>query len=151
VDRFSGAYYKITFAYTETFEAKKTFGIVREFMYPIRKFLAMQQDVIESVSARTVLNVNRIYLQERLIQIQSPMALKINGEVPSQPLKTFAESILNFIDTFPETLRNQFLNDYEPQFRTRLNNAVTDDTLIVDFIEEFKSKYKIDPLTGLAI
>jgi hypothetical protein len=120
-------------------------------MYPIRKFLAMQQDVIESVSARTVLNVNRIYLQERLIQIQSPMALKINGEVPSQPLKTFAESILNFIDTFPETLRNQFLNDYEPQFRTRLNNAVTDDTLIVDFIEEFKSKYKIDPLTGLAI
>jgi hypothetical protein len=32
-----------------------------------------------------------------------------------------------------------------------LNNAVTDDSLIVDFIEEFKSKYKIDPLTGLAI
>jgi hypothetical protein len=93
----------------------------------------------------------RIYLQERLIQIQSPMALKINGEVPSQPLKTFAESILNFINTLPEQLRNDFLNTYEPSFRTRLNNAVTDDTLIVDFIEEFKSKYKIDPLTGLAI
>jgi hypothetical protein len=106
---------KITFTYTMEFEAKVTFGIVREFMYPIREFLAKQQDVAESVSARTVLNVNRIYLQERLIQVQSPLALKINGMIPKEPLKTFGDSILNFINGLPEQLKSDFFTD-NPNF-----------------------------------
>jgi hypothetical protein len=147
VDRFSGAYYKITFTYTMEFEAKVTFAIVREFMYPIRDFLAKQQDVAESVSARTVLNVNRIYLQERLIQVQSPLALKINGMIPNEPLKTFGDSILNFINGFPPQLKSDFFTD-NPNYRTKLNNATSDESGIVDFIEEFQTIYKIDPLTA---
>jgi cobaltochelatase CobS len=148
VDRFSGAYYKITFEYTETFELRKTFSVVREFMYPIRKFLAMQEDVIESVSARTVLNVNRIYLQEMLIMVNSPLALKKeNGETYKKPLKTFADSIRNFLNTLPETLKLQFLNEYEPSYSTRLNNVPSTE----DFVIEFEEKYKINPLTGLKI
>jgi hypothetical protein len=117
-------------------------------MYPIRKFLAMQEDVIESVSARTVLNVNRIYLQEMLIMVNSPLALKKeNGETYKKPLKTFADSIRNFLNTLPETLKLQFLNEYEPSYSTRLNNVPSTE----DFVIEFEEKYKINPLTGLKI
>jgi hypothetical protein len=116
-------------------------------MYPIRDFLAKQEDVAESVSARTVLNVNRIYLQERLIQVQSPLALKINGMIPKEPLKTFGDSILNFINGLPEQLKSDFFTD-NPNYRTKLNNATSDESGVVDFIEEFQTIYKIDPLSG---
>jgi hypothetical protein len=146
VDRFSGAFYNITFEYTEDFEAGITFSKVREFMYKIRQFLASQQDVLESVSARTVLNVNRIYLQEMLINIESPLSLKINNKIPREPLKTFSESVKNFLDTLPEQLKNDFY-DANNNFLSLLNNSTASDNY-EDFIEEFKKMYSIDPLTG---
>jgi len=144
VDRFSGAYYNITYEYTETYEATKTFSTVRDFMYPIRRFLARQKDVAESVSARTVLNVNRVFLQEMLITIQSPLALKINNQVPSEPLKTFAESIFNFLNTLPPQLYADFKAE-DDTYTKRLINATTDADVIFNFISEFEEKYKINP------
>jgi cobaltochelatase CobS len=145
VDRFSGAYYKITFTYTESFEATVTFEVVRQFMYPIRRFLATQ-DVTESVSARTVLNVNRIYLQEMLINIQSPLALKINGMIPQEPLKTFQNSINNFLNALPDQTKSDFLQN-NPNYSTSLTKATSVDNQ-VDFIIEFQKMYKINPFTG---
>jgi len=144
VDRFSGAFYNITFEYTEKYEIGITFSKVREIMYQIREFLASQQDIMESVSARTVLNVNRIYLQEMLINIKSPLALKINNKVAPEPYKTFEKSVLNFLDTLPEQLRVDFY-EKNPYFLTNLKNA-TDNAEI--FTEEFKRMYMIDPFTG---
>ena len=145
VDRFSGAYYNITFEYTQQFEGKKTFSTVRYFMYKIRYFLAKQKDVAESVSARTVLNVNRVFLQEMLITIQSPLSIKINNQTPTEPLKTFAESIINFLNTLPSQLYSDFNTD-NPSFLTELNNSTSDADVINNFITEFEEKYKINPL-----
>lgn len=146
VDRFSGAYYEITFEYTESFEATLVFTKVTEFMYPIRRFLAKQQDVMESVSARTVLNVNRIYLQEKLINVNSPLALKINGVIPKEPLKEFSASIINFLDTLPAQLKTDFLAE-NPMFLTQLSKA-TSSEYDEEFIQDFERIYKMNPLTG---
>ena len=146
VDRFSGAYYEITFEYTKSFEATLVFTKVTEFMYPIRRFLAKQQDVMESVSARTVLNVNRIYLQEKLINVNSPLALKINGVIPKEPLKEFSASIINFLDTLPAQLKTDFLAE-NPMFLTQLSKA-TSSEYDEEFIQDFERIYKMNPLTG---
>lgn len=149
VDRFSGAYYLIDFRETEKFEAATTYPIVREFMYKLRYFLSKQKDIQEAVSARTVGNVNRIYQQQKLIQMDSPLAVKgIDGKIPALPLKTFAEAVKNFMATLPPQLYSDFLND-NPQYITQLEKVGEGDD--EQFIEKFIEIHGVNPLNGEAV
>ena len=149
VDRFSGAYYLIDFTETKKFEAATTYPIVREFMYKLRDFLSKQKDIQEAVSARTVGNVNRIYQQQKLIQMDSPLAVKgIDGKIPALPLKTFAEAVKNFMATLPPQLYSDFLND-NPQYITQLEKVGEGDD--EQFIEKFIEIHGVNPLNGEAV
>ena len=149
VDRFSGAYYLIDFTETKKFEAATTYPIVREFMYKLRYFLSKQKDIQEAVSARTVGNVNRIYQQQKLIQMDSPLAVKgIDGKIPALPLKTFAEAVKNFMATLPPQLYSDFTND-NPQYITQLEKVGEGDD--EQFIEKFIEIHGVNPLNGEAV
>lgn len=144
VDRFSGAYYEITFDETEKFEAGITYPIVRKYMYMLRYFLAAQDNIQENVSARTILNVNRIYEQQKLISMKSPYAVKgVDGEIPEFPLKTFAESVKNFMDTFPPQVKSDFENK-NPMFYTEIEKVGSPDD-DEEFIQTFEQIYGISP------
>lgn len=150
VDRFSGAYYEITFEETEKFEKQRTYPIVRDFMYKLRNYLSEQNDIQEAVSARTVLNVNRIYEQQKLISLQSPFAVKgVDGKPLQMPLKTMDEGVNNFINTFPPQLAADFKNKF-PNYLTELKKTGTPDD-DEQFIDQFSAMYGVNVFDGSPI
>lgn len=98
IDRFSGSYYLIEYD-TET-ERSLLYTRVYEISLMLREFLD-NNDAIESISLRTMLNFNRIYEQEMLAMIGSKIALPLQRE----EVKTLKESVDSFIDAInPKSL-----------------------------------------------
>lgn len=135
VDRFSGSYYYIDFAYTQSFEEGFAYSAVKNALYPLRNFLKDNTAAVEAVSARTVINVNRIYQQEMLINIRSVGALQINGKPATKPLKTFKESVDNLMTNMPKELREKF-NQQHPDWEMEVSQANKDESISI-FMAEF--------------
>jgi cobaltochelatase CobS len=143
VDRFAGSFYKID--YDVDLEKSLIYSRVREVSYILRQFLDNDPNSVESISLRTMLNFNRIFEQEYLRKIKSPLAnpsIKINGVVEA---KTLQMSVESFVETLPATKRTDLYTN------TDLAQLMASDFPIPVFIAEFKEKHKIDPLTKEAV
>ena len=143
VDRFAGSFYNIN--YDINTEKSLTYSRVYEVSLVLREFIDADPNSVESISLRTMLNFNRIFEQEYLRKIRSPLAnpvIKINGRDEG---KTFQMSVESFIKTLPQSKR---MDLYTKTDITQLISADFPDQL---FIEEFKEKHKVDPISGLLI
>jgi len=139
VDRFAGSFYKID--YDVTLEKALIYSQVREVSYELRQFLDLDPNSVESISLRTMLNFNRIYEQEYLRKIKSPLAnpaIKIDGKVEA---KTFLMSVESFVNTLPSSKISDLYTT------TNLMQLASADTPIPVFIAEFKDIHKVDPIT----
>jgi cobaltochelatase CobS len=139
VDRFAGSFYKID--YDVTLEKALIYSQVREVSYELRQFLDLDPNSVESISLRTMLNFNRIYEQEYLRKIKSPLAnpaIKIDGKVEA---KTFLMSVESFVNTLPASKISDLYTT------TNLMQLASADTPIPVFIAEFKDIHKVDPIT----
>jgi cobaltochelatase CobS len=139
VDRFAGSFYKID--YDVTLEKALIYSQVREVSYELRQFLDSDPNSVESISLRTMLNFNRIYEQEYLRKIKSPLAnpaIKIDGKVEA---KTFLMSVESFVNTLPASKISDLYTT------TNLMQLASADTPIPVFIAEFKDIHKVDPIT----
>jgi cobaltochelatase CobS len=143
VDRFAGSFYNIN--YDINTEKSLTYTRVYEVSLVLREFIDADPNSVESISLRTMLNFNRIFEQEYLRKIRSPLAnpvIKINGRDEG---KTFQMSVESFIKTLPQSKR---MDLYTKTDITQLLSADFPDQL---FIEEFKNKHKVDPISGKPI
>ncbi len=137
VDRFSGSFYEIR--YNTPLEKAETYTFVYDIAAGVlREFLDNQQDAVESISLRTLLNFNRTFEQELLRKVGSPFANDLNMKGG----KTFANAVWSFINTLSETMRTQLLNTTNIQ--EKLAQQCPDD----EFIREYRQKHNADPITG---
>lgn len=145
VDRFAGSYYKIE--YDEAAERDNTYSFVYDIMAgpgSLRAYLDSDLSSMESVSMRTLLNMNRTFEQEMLRRIESPLA---NDTVPDPGMgfemaqgKTFVQAMYSFINTLPLTKVTQIEN------ATTITQAMRASPDIEVFIKEFKRMHcGIDP------
>jgi cobaltochelatase CobS len=140
VDRFAGSFYKID--YDVTLEKSLTYSRVYEVSILLREFIDSDPNSVESISLRTMLNFNRIFEQEYLRKIRSKLAnpvIKIDGRDEG---KTFEMSVNSFVDTLPASKRADLFS------KTDLSALLSADFPIPVFIEEFKQKHKVDPISG---
>jgi len=142
VDRFAGSYYLLD--YSRDTEMRLTYPYVYGVCAAIRKFLDAR-DSVESISLRTMLNMNRTYEQEMLYKLEnSPFADEIfdnNGnEIPP---KTIDNSIDSFLSMLDKQKMNDLLDDTD--FKNARNST---DNNVETFIRHFKAKYHLDPITG---
>jgi cobaltochelatase CobS len=140
VDRFAGSYYTIDV--DETKEIELTYPYVFKVCNAIRKFLDTV-DVLQSISLRTMLNFNRTYEQEMLYKLESPFAddIKSNDGYSISP-KSIEDSINSFLSMLDKNFREQ-LEDF-PDFKEARSAKVNE----TDFIDQFESKYGLNPKTG---
>jgi cobaltochelatase CobS len=140
VDRFAGSFYKID--YDVTLEKALTYSRVYEISIELRTVLDANPNSVESISLRTMLNFNRIFEQEYLRKIKSPLAnpvIRIDGKDEG---KTFEMSVTSFIETLPLTVRDDI------NTKGDLYRLMASDFQLRLFIEEFKNLHKVDPITG---
>lgn len=143
VDRFSGSFYKID--YDLTAEKMLTYSRVFEVSLVLREFLDSDPNSVESVSLRTMLNFNRIFEQEYLRKLRSPLAnpvIKIDGRDEG---KTFQMSVDSFVGTLPNSKRIDLYT------KTDLSQLLSADFDPILFKEEFIRLHKVDPISGKAI
>jgi hypothetical protein len=143
VDRFAGSFYKID--YDVNLEKSLTYTRVYDVSIMLREFIDSDPNSVESISLRTMLNFNRIFEQEYLRKIRSPLAnpvIKIDGRDEG---KTFAMSVQSFIDTLPSSKRMDLYT------KTDVSKLIAADFPDQVFIAEFKEKHKVDPLTAKPI
>lgn len=145
VDRFAGSYYEVT-ADKET-EMQLIYPFVFRICDTMRSFLNTRPEAIESISLRTMLNVNRTYEQEMLAKIASPFADIIydNSGKKINITKTLKDSIDSFVNNLPDDLRKGLLS-YEPYLEAVKYPAQKD-----EFVIAFKDRYNLDPETGDAV
>jgi cobaltochelatase CobS len=140
VDRFAGSFYKID--YDVTLEKSLTYSRVYQVSILLREFIDSDPNSVESISLRTMLNFNRIFEQEYLRKIRSKLAnpvIKIDGRDEG---KTFEMSVDSFVNTLPASKRADLFS------KTDLSALLSADFPIPVFIEEFKQKHKVDPISG---
>jgi cobaltochelatase CobS len=138
VDRFAGSIY--TLDVNELNEKRLIYPYVFNVCSAMRKFLN-DEDALQSISLRTMLNFNRTFEQEMLYKISSPFADEILDNSGNRvPLKPVSESIKSFKDMLEPNLRAK-LENYAP-FK-RAEDATINE---MQFIIEFKQRYHIDPL-----
>lgn len=143
VDRFVGSFYEITFD-TEL-EKALTFSQVYEVSSILREVLVNDPSSVESVSLRTMLNFNRIFMQQNLRKIKSEFAkkyaidtIKIGGRSMA---KTFKESVQSFIDTLPPAKQTEI-------GKTEAMSLASSDMGMDEYVKEFIRIYKINPVSG---
>ena len=142
VDRFAGSFYEIGF--DQNLEKSLTYDLVYKVSIALRNFLLQDNDSVESVSLRTMLNFNRIYEQEMLREYESPYAnpvIKVGGQELG---KTFAQSVLSFISTLPATKQVAI------ERTTSILADVNYTTPMEEFLNEFERIHKINPELGKA-
>jgi cobaltochelatase CobS len=123
VDRFSGGYYLIE--YDDATEKRLLYAKVYETSKILRNFLD-SVGAIESISLRTMLNFNRIYEQEMLKALQSPLALDI------AKVKTLKDSVNSFIDAInPKSTAEKLRNE------TDIVSILDERQDLAGFIQEF--------------
>jgi cobaltochelatase CobS len=139
VDRFAGSIY--TLDVNELNEKRLIYPYVFNVCSAMRKFLN-DEDALQSISLRTMLNFNRTFEQEMLYKIGSPFADEIldnsGNRVPPKPV---SESIKSFKDMLEPNLRAK-LESYSA-FKRAEDSTINE----MQFIIEFKQRYHIDPLT----
>lgn len=142
VDRFAGSFYEIGF--DQNLETSLTYDLVYKVSIALRNFLLQDNDSVESVSLRTMLNFNRIYEQEMLREYESPYAnpvIKVGGQELG---KTFKQSVLSFISTLPAT--KQVALERTTSILADANYT----TPMEEFLNEFERIHKINPELGKA-
>jgi len=139
VDRFAGSIY--TLDVNELTEKRLIYPYVFNVCSAMRKFLN-DEDALQSISLRTMLNFNRTFEQEMLYNISSPFADTIinNAGIRVSP-KPISESIKSFKDMLEPNLRAK-LENYAP-FKRAENETINES----QFVIEFKQRYHIDPYT----
>ncbi len=139
VDRFAGSFYEIQ-AQKET-EKQLTYPYVFSVCDALRTFLDKQKDAVESISLRTMLNVNRTYEQEMLLKIESPYADVIydNEGRPVNITKTFSDAMQSFIKTLPPALQTALAAD--ANFQMIYGQPPSED----DFKKQFERLYGMNP------
>jgi cobaltochelatase CobS len=141
VDRFAGSFYKIE--YDVTTEQQLTYSKVYEVCMILRDFLDRDTNSVESISLRTMLNFNRVFEQQMLRKIESPLAnptIKINDIDEG---KTLLTSVNSFIETLPSTKKQDILTN------TSILDLATTEPMTRLFIEEFRRIHdNINPMTG---
>jgi cobaltochelatase CobS len=143
VDRFAGSFYKID--YDDNLERSLIYKRVLEVSLLLREFIDSDPNSVESISLRTMLNFNRIFEQEYLRLIRSPLAnpvIKIDGRDEG---KTFAMSVESFVNTLPASKRADLYS------KTDLSALLSADYDEEEFIKEFEQKHKVDPISGKPI
>lgn len=135
VDRFAGSFYQIDF--NVKVELKNIYTKVYAISKEIRKYLT-DKKAIESISLRTMLNFNRIYEQEMLRKIQSPLADEVLAYaiVDGVPVggKTLRDSIYSFLNTLNETHRNELI--------PLIDTMLSDTTDLNEFINDYSRIHK---------
>lgn len=141
VDRFAGSFYKID--YDVSLEKSLTYSKVYEVSIELRQFIDSDPNSVESISLRTMLNFNRIFEQEYLRKLKSPLAndvIVIDGKPQG---KTFQMSIDSFVDTLPASKRADLFT------KTNISQLLSSDMPIKLFVEEFKRIHNnLNPVTG---
>jgi hypothetical protein len=143
VDRFAGSFYVIDVDRMK--EMSLTYPIVYQVCDAIRNFL-VDNDALQSVSLRTMLNFNRTYEQEMLYKMESQLADEIfdsNGDRIAP--KSMNDSINSFLVMLEENLRNKLEND--PSFR-EAKSPEAFQRAEMDFPVQFMRKYHLNPRTG---
>jgi cobaltochelatase CobS len=139
VDRFAGSMY--TLDVNEMSEKRLVYPYVFAICSAMRKFLN-DNDALQSISLRTMLNFNRTFEQEMLNKISSPFADTIYDNVGNKvPPKKISVSIESFLDMLEPNMRAKL--EADQKFSTA-RAAKTND---MEFIVQFKQRYHIDPLT----
>lgn len=139
VDRFAGSFYEIS--YDSVLEQALTYPTVYQVSIMIRQILDEDDNSIESVSLRTMLNFNRVFEQEYLRKIKSPYAvepIKVGGRVMA---KTFVESVDSFVKTLPNAKQVAI-------GKTDALALASSDVNLEDFIKEFTRIHGTDPKAG---
>ncbi len=144
VDRFAGSFYYLEANPIQ--EMKLTYPYVFNICNAIRKFLD-DRDAVQSISLRTMLNFNRTYEQEMLYKLGSPFAddIKDNDGNTVAP-KNVEDSIESFLGMLEKNMKAELENysDFREAKRAENKNES-------DFIDQFKAKYRFDPITKDAI
>jgi cobaltochelatase CobS len=139
VDRFSGSYYNIDYD-TKT-ESDNIYPFVTKICWKMREFLD-NNNAIESISLRTMLNFNRIYEAEMLVNIGSP--LKIDG-IEDEKIKRLQDSVESFITT----INPKSLGDKMRQIPDLMTTVQMGDTDLRAFTRHFWLKHASqNPHTG---
>jgi cobaltochelatase CobS len=141
VDRFAGSFYKIE--YDVTTEQQLTYSKVYEVCIILRNFLDSDANSVESISLRTMLNFNRVFEQQMLRKIESPLAnptIKINDIDEG---KTLFTSVNSFVQSLPPTKIKDILTN------TNVLDLANTEPMTRLFIEEFRRIHdNINPMTG---
>lgn len=155
VDRFAGSIY--TMDTNEEAEKRMIYPYVFDIMSILREFLN-KRDALQSVSIRTMLNLNRTFEQEMLYslvdvdkdgnRIYSPFADEIfDNSGRRVPPKSVQDSLDSFLNMLEKGMRNEIenndpVNDFAPKFKAARARVPKKD----DFILEFKLRYHLDPM-----
>jgi len=139
VDRFAGSMYVIDV--NTALEERLIFERVRQVCYQLRAYLDADSSSVESISLRTMLNFNRIFEQEGLRLIDSPLAVEHITDNGIPVAKTLLQSVESFLNTLPETKKTDIVNT------TNIIQLSQEGIDQRDFISEFEKKYGINPIT----
>ncbi len=152
VDRFAGSYYKIDV--NPEVEIALNYNYVYVLCNSIRKVLD-SGDYLQSISLRTMLNFNRTYEQQMLVEIGSKYADKVYGsqlDANGNPLltkpKTVGDSLRSFLDMLDPALKTKIETNAEFKAAKGNVDAVKQEDFyntqdIILFQKEFHKKYGV--------
>ena len=133
VDRFAGSYYLIDYKSSESAEEKLIFSHVRTMCGILRKTIDAA-NVVESISLRTMLNFNRVFIAEMLARIGSPLAIQ---GIDFKDIKKLNDSLDSFISTLNDDLKKTLNSDVALQ---NLRKPADQNA----FIKEFQCMFEIN-------
>jgi cobaltochelatase CobS len=143
VDRFAGSFY--TIENDPILEMSLTYPYVFRISDVIRTFLN-DNDQLQSISLRTMLNFNRTFEQQMLFSMSSVFADDVfNTEGERVAPKTVEEAIESFLDMLQKDMRKKL--ELEPAFKTAQSEEAKK-RAADNFELHFKQKYHLNPRTG---
>lgn len=148
VDRFSGSFYEI--GNDPTKERVLVYTYVYNVCDALRTFLNAK-DAVQSISLRTMLNLNRTFEQQMLYLLGSIFSDEIydaSGERVAP--KTIDDSLKSFTDLLEESLKEQLDNGIEGNVYRQSVQSLKDRETFErnEFINQFKKRYHMNPIDG---
>lgn len=142
VDRFSGSYYLMRF--DEETEKSLIYPYVFNILNRLRQIL-LSKDAIESISLRTMLNMNRTYEQYMLNQIESEKFANViyDNEGNVMPPKSFDVALGSFIESLEEQMKKDITSDADFNAFRRSSDGEAP-----AFKNQFMIRYGVHPDTG---
>jgi cobaltochelatase CobS len=143
VDRFAGSFY--TIENDPVLEMSLTYPYVFRISDVMRKFLN-DNDQLQSISLRTMLNFNRTFEQQMLYSMSSVFADDVyNTDGTRVAPKTIDEAINSFLDMMQKDMRNKL--ELETAFKNAQSETAKKEAAD-NFELHFKQKYHMNPRTG---